>query len=86
MSLATFRIAESILYGIVTAGRDVAVELWWNDHCDLHVGGTEAADSSDAVRQEVGLREVPADGEAAVPSQSTVWANTRPVSSRATCA
>ena len=67
MHLATFRISGTYLYGTVTDESAVAVELWCNDHCDLlHVEGTEAADSLDAVRREVGLQEVLVDGNTAV--------------------
>ncbi|WP_227132842.1 helix-turn-helix domain-containing protein [Halorubellus salinus] len=47
---ATFHIRGDVAYEDATAGRDVDIELWCNDHCDLlHVRG----DTNGAVVEEV---------------------------------
>lgn len=64
---ATFHIRGDVAYEDATAGRDVSIELWCNDHCDLlHVRG----DADDAVAEEietaVGLKDDIARGEETV--------------------
>lgn len=64
MQLATFRISGSNIYESVTGDRDVAVECWCNDHCDLlHVEGPGAVDALGPVREAVGIREFLGDGD-----------------------
>lgn len=47
---ATFHMRGDVAYEDATAGRDVSIELWCNDHCDLlHVRG----DIEDAVTGEI---------------------------------
>lgn len=60
---ATFRVGDAA-QPIPTAGRDVRVDLWCTDHCDLvrAVGG-DAAAVVDDVADTVGLADRIADGE-----------------------
>lgn len=59
---ATFRISDAGTYAAVTAGSDVRIELWCNDHCDLlHVttggNGDVAETVLDRVEDLVGVQD-----------------------------
>jgi predicted DNA binding protein len=61
---ATFHIRGEVAYEGATAGRDVSIELWCNDHCDLlHVHGDVDGAVAAEIETAVGLKDVIARGE-----------------------
>ena len=55
---ATFHIEGNVAYEGATAGRDVSIELWCNDHCDLlHVRGDAEGEVHDEVERAVGVED-----------------------------
>ncbi|NHN43018.1 transcriptional regulator [Halorubellus sp. JP-L1] len=61
---ATFHIRGDVAYEDATAGRDVSIELWCNDHCDLlHVRGDEDDVVASEIEAAVGLKDVISRGE-----------------------
>lgn len=65
MQQATFHIRGGVLYGEATENRDLSIELWCNDHCDLlHVKGEASAEVEKEIAEPVGIEEtVDGDGE-----------------------
>lgn len=65
MHEAVLRVEGAGAYARATAGTDLHVELWCNDHCDLlHVRGSDPDRVLSRVRSVAGLREtVAGDGE-----------------------
>jgi len=61
---ATFHIRGDVAYEDATAGRDVSIELWCNDHCDLlHVRGDTGDVVAAEIEEAVGLKDVISRGE-----------------------
>jgi hypothetical protein len=56
MHEATFHIRGEVPYEEATKGRDVSIELWCNNHCDLlHVKGAVTDDICDEIAATVGI-------------------------------
>lgn len=61
---ATFHIRGDGAYEKATAGRDVRIELWCNDHCDLlHVSNDSENAVSAAVADSVGVKDTIEQGD-----------------------
>jgi predicted DNA binding protein len=55
---ATFHIKGNVAYEGATAGRDVSIELWCNNHCDLlHVRGDTDGEVLEEVKRAVGVKD-----------------------------
>lgn len=54
---ATFYIQGQVAYSDITSSRDVSIELWCNDHCDLlHVRGEIDGSISERVSEKGGVK------------------------------
>jgi predicted DNA binding protein len=61
---ATFHIRGDVAYEEATAGRDVSIELWCNDHCDLlQVRGDTDDDVASEIESAVGMKDIIVHGE-----------------------
>jgi len=69
---ATFRIDHASPYADVTAERDVHVEMWCNQHCDLvYVSGDDVSPPVETFRETIGIQDIVyKDGEAILITES----------------